>query len=439
MEALKKIQQLKAELDGLRPLNAEAEARIMQKFRLDWNYHSNNIEGNSLTYGETKAFILFGITAGKKPFKDYLEIKGHNEAINWVLSLVKGETELTEVFIRELHTLLLKESSDSFAQTPDGKPTTKKIEVGKYKTLPNHVLTATGEMFYFASPEETPAKMQELIDWFRAEREKSDVNPIILATLFHYRFIRIHPFDDGNGRTARILMNFILMQNGFPPAIIKTEDKENYYGVLRLADVGELEPFIEYIANNLIHSLEMMIKGAKGEDIEEPDDLDKELALLERRIKSISPTKEIRKSEKTLLNLNYNSINPLFLEFKKSCEKFSRFYRNTDFYIQIDEAIYYIREDSISLNRNELLKTRRIIVVCTFDKFKESGFGDFNFESRFTFRFEPRNYSVRNSNDEIIYQKKYSENLNNLEIKQIVSNETQRHKKFIEEKLSQNS
>ncbi len=80
MDALTTAEQLKIELDALRPLNAEAEARIMQKFRLDWNYHSNNLEGNSLTYGETKALILFGITAQGKPLKDHFEITGHNEA-----------------------------------------------------------------------------------------------------------------------------------------------------------------------------------------------------------------------------------------------------------------------------------------------------------------------------------------------------------------------
>ncbi len=139
MNSLITAERLKNELDTLRPLDNEAEARIMQKFRLDWNYHSNNIEGNSLTYGETRALILFGITAQGKPLKDHFEITGHNEAINWILEIVKDETPLTEKFIRELHTLLLKESSYKEAQTPDGKPTRRKIEVGKYKTLPNHV------------------------------------------------------------------------------------------------------------------------------------------------------------------------------------------------------------------------------------------------------------------------------------------------------------
>ena len=266
MEILDRVEQLKTELDALRPIDPDAEGRIMQKFRLDWNYHSNNLEGNSLTYGETKALILFGITAQGKPLKDHFEITGHNEAINWVLNLVKGETELTEVFIRELHTLVLKEASYKEALTPDGNPTRRKIEVGKYKTQPNHVITVTGETFYFASPEETAAKMQELVEWFRTEKTKTDLNPIVLSTLFHYRFIQIHPFDGGNGRVARILMNFILMQFGYLPVIIDTEDKENYYRVLTLADADQLDPFVEYIAANLVESFVKFISYLRGQN-----------------------------------------------------------------------------------------------------------------------------------------------------------------------------
>ena len=201
---LEKAEQLKNELDDLRPLDAEAEARIMQKFRLDWNYHSNNLEGNSLTYGETKALILFGITAQGKPLKDHFEITGHNEAINWILEIVKGETVLTEAFIRQLHTLLLKETSYKEAKTSEGKPTRRKIEVGKYKTQPNHVITVTGETFYFATPEETPAKMHELVEWFRKEKEKSDVNPIILSRAFS---LPLHPHSSFRRRQRQSCPN----------------------------------------------------------------------------------------------------------------------------------------------------------------------------------------------------------------------------------------
>ncbi|MEL7222281.1 MAG: Fic family protein, partial [Bacteroidota bacterium] len=279
--------ELKKELDSLRPLKQEDELRIMQKFRLDWNYHSNHLEGNTLTYGETKALILFGITAQGKPLKDHFEVTGHDEAVKWVLEIVKEDRPITENFIRELHKLILKESYEVDAITPDGNPTKKRVNIGVYKSTPNHVQTRTGEIFRFATPEETPAKMNDLISWYKTKVEAENVNPILLAAEFHYRYIRIHPFDDGNGRTARILMNFILLQFGYPPVIIKTEDKENYFAALRQADAGMLEPFVEYIAENLNHSLALMIKGAKGESIEEPDDLDKEIALLEQKLKGV--------------------------------------------------------------------------------------------------------------------------------------------------------
>jgi Fic family protein len=130
----------------------------MQKFRLDWNYHSNHLEGNSLTYGETKALILFGLTAQGKPLKDHFEITGHDEAVKWIEDIIKQERPLTESFIRELHKLLLKEPYRKAAQSPSGIATTREIKVGEYKSVPNHVLTQTDEMFYFVSPEETPCQ-----------------------------------------------------------------------------------------------------------------------------------------------------------------------------------------------------------------------------------------------------------------------------------------
>jgi Fic family protein len=287
MKAIVQALALKEQLDTLRPINSEQEKRIMQKFRLDWNYHSNHLEGNSLNYGETKALLLFGITAQGKPLKDHFEITGHNEAIDWVIEMVKGNRAMTENFIRELHQLLLKEPYEVDAITPDGKPTKRKIAVGKYKTMPNHVKTVTGEMFYFATPEETPAKMHDLLIWYNEKIAQHEANPVLIAAEFHYKFIRIHPFDDGNGRTARILMNFILMQFHYPPVIVKTEDKTNYFIALQLADAGNIEAFLEYIAQNLVHSLEIMIAGANGENIEENDEVSNKIKELEQKISNL--------------------------------------------------------------------------------------------------------------------------------------------------------
>lgn len=163
-----RIQQLKQKLDVHRPLSSAIEDRIFQKFRLEWNYHSNNIEENSLTYGETKALILFNITAQGKPLKDHFEITGHDEAIKWIMEVVKEKRSITETFIRSLHQLILKESYYVDAITPTGKPTRKKTNVGQHKSSPNHVKTNTGEIFRFAEPEETHAKMADLIKWLRS-------------------------------------------------------------------------------------------------------------------------------------------------------------------------------------------------------------------------------------------------------------------------------
>lgn len=443
MEVLEKVERLKAELDSLRPLYAEAEARIMQKFRLDWNYHSNNLEGNSLTYGETKALILFGITAQGKPLKDHFEITGHNEAINWILEIVKDERPLTETFIRELHTLLLKESSYKEALTAEGKATRRKIEVGKYKTQPNHVITVTGETFYFATPEETPARMQELVEWFRNEKEKPDVNPIILASLFHYRFIRIHPFDDGNGRVARILMNFILMQFGYPPVIIKTEDKENYYAVLRLADADELEPFIEYIAQNLTRSLEIMIKGARGESVEEPDDLDKELALLERKFRTIGEKIEVAKSEAVLLNLFEKSFKSLIIEFIKTGEKFERFYSQSMFSAAINNSTIYRDKNFLELGHKSFLRnfadSNYFSLHYAFYALNQIGFESNNFSFTIKLEFSLTNYFIYVAGVEKPLhkiEKLYSEELSIEEITELMKVISNDHKKFIEQKIS---
>ncbi len=271
MSNLETAVQLKAELDALRPLTSDQEQRIWQKFRFDWNYHSNNIEGNSLTFGETKSLLLHNITAQGKPLKDHIEITGHNEAISALIELTRGESPLTESFFRSLHTLILRERYQVDAQTPDGLPTKKWIEVGQYKTSPNHVLTVTGEIFRFAEPIEVPGKMQQLVAIVNALTGKTDGDALIAAAKAHYDLVLIHPFDDGNGRMARLLMNLILIKHGFPPAIIKTEDKANYFSALRQADGGQFDVFAEYISGCVCNSLEIMLAGARGEDIDEFD------------------------------------------------------------------------------------------------------------------------------------------------------------------------
>lgn len=327
-DLLQQIDRKKSEVDSLRPFNAEQEGRIMQKFRLDWNYHSNAIEGNSLTYGETVAFLMEGLTAKGKPFKDHLDLRGHNEVIDYLLDLIKNRERISEKMIREMHQMLLVEPYTTKAQTPDGRQVEKQVSLGAYKTMPNHVKTPTGAVHYYASPEETPAKMTELVAWLRKEQSENGLHPLLIAATFHYRFVAIHPFDDGNGRMSRLLMNLILMEYGFPPVVIKQQDRNQYYNALRQADAGDIREFLAYVGQNLLHSLDIQLKGARSESLEEAGDLDKEIALLK---KSLVENEAIPQSQEIMHQLLTQEIIPLIKEIQNQCHKLDDlFFKHSD-------------------------------------------------------------------------------------------------------------
>ncbi|MCB0196699.1 MAG: Fic family protein [Anaerolineae bacterium] len=330
IDVINKADQLKAEIDALRPISSEQEMRIIQKFRLDWNYHSNAIEGNTLSLGETRAFLLHGVTAKGKPFRDYLDIKGHNEAITYLEDFVNGQQPLTEAHLREIHTILMVEPYEVKAITPDGLQTRRKIIPGQYKTMPNHVRTSTGAFHYYATPEETPAKMGDLMQWYRRSQEKGDLHPLILAGTFHYRFVSIHPFDDGNGRMARLLMNLILMQAGYVPVIIRIATREEYLLALEEADVGELEEFITLIGEELIQSLDLYVRGARGESIEELDDIDKKIALLQRRLEIEQFSHGVEKNPKAQERLFNEVFRPLLAKVFARFSKFEKFFNQSE-------------------------------------------------------------------------------------------------------------
>ena len=284
MNALEAISQLKEELDSLRPLPTSVVAQVEQKLRIESNYNSNAIEGNSLTLGETRSLILHGLTAHGKPMRDHLDIEGHDTAVQAIEAAVKNDDELNEVFIRNLHRVLLKEPYEMPAVTPDGQPTKRTISIGDYKTVPNNVETSTGETYYYTPPEQVKPAMSDLIDWYRA-KEREGEHPIILAATFHYRFVRIHPFDDGNGRMGRLLMNMILIKHGYTVALIRRESRGEFIHLLEQADKTEnLGDFINYIANCCEYSLNLHLRAARGESIDDVDNIDKEIVVFKRSL-----------------------------------------------------------------------------------------------------------------------------------------------------------
>ncbi|MCY4647069.1 MAG: Fic family protein [Gammaproteobacteria bacterium] len=251
-------------------MREEDDERLWRKLRLEWNYNSNHIEGNTLSYYETELLLIHGRTAGGHPMRHYEEMKAHDASVDHTRNLASAERVLGEGDIRDLNKILLKEPFWHIAQTPDGQQTRKRIVPGEYKTQPNHVRTATGELHRFAEPEETPALMQAWISDFRLDLGDSALSesrlPLFLAES-HWSFLRIHPFDDGNGRTARLLTNYVLLRSGLPPMVIKSADRDRYIGALQNADVGRMEPLAGFMLENVLWSLGLAIRAAKGESI----------------------------------------------------------------------------------------------------------------------------------------------------------------------------
>lgn len=278
---LNSINTAKAEWDALQPVSPENDRRLWQKLRLEWNYHSNHIEGNTLTYGETELLLIHGATHGNHILREYEEMQAHDVGIAHLRELAEDRTRfIGETDIRNLNKIILKEPFWKPAQTSDGQATRKQIVPGEYKTTPNNVLTATGELFEFAPPSDVPAKMSALVEWLGESLNLFREADIcwILAKL-HHDFVLIHPFDDGNGRVARMLVNYVLIRQGFPPIIVPTERKRDYLAALRLADAGDISELETFLGTCVIRSLELGIRAAQCENLDEPGDVEKEVAL----------------------------------------------------------------------------------------------------------------------------------------------------------------
>ncbi|WP_315404433.1 Fic family protein [Hoylesella saccharolytica] len=286
------------EWQNLQPIDEQAQRRLDDKFMLEFNYNSNHIEGNTLTYGQTELLFKFGDVAAPAKMRDLEEMKAHNVALKYMEAEAREKSKpLTERFIRDLHQTLLREDYEVPNRQPGQEGTTYTIHAGIYKTRPNSVRTVTGELFEYASPEETPLLIGELVAWYNQQETAATLSPIQLAALFHYRYIRIHPFEDGNGRIARLLVNYILGKHGYPMLVVKSRDKNQYLSALHQCDVAvgslpsdgatasinQITPLTDYLSRCLEHSLTLCIKAARGESIEEEDDFTKQLQLLKRQ------------------------------------------------------------------------------------------------------------------------------------------------------------
>jgi Fic family protein len=236
-----KADSLKEKIDKQKNQDSNLWATILQKLKVDWTYNSNSIEGSTLSRGDTHFFLTEGLTVEGKPFKDFLDAKNHLEAIDYLYEIVSSQRNISEGLIKELNALILSGISYTKAQDAEGNVVRKKATAGEYKKQPNYV----------------QSQMEELVEWI--EESIETIHPIFVAAIVHYNLVRIHAFDDGNGRGARILMNLVLMNRGFFPAVVRLEKKRKYLAGLHDADNGDIMPFVRFILEELIETLEGVV------------------------------------------------------------------------------------------------------------------------------------------------------------------------------------
>ncbi len=225
---LKKIDALRDKIDAHRPLDSHMLKQVREYFRIGMTYSSNALEGNSLTETETKIVIEDGITIGGKPVRDHLEALGHSEAYDLLFRLAKNQ-EITEANVKELHRL--------FYYRIDAK------QAGKYR---KRRIIITGTDFIPPAPEKIPALMSAFVEKIPDQRVKR--HPVEFAAIIHKELVTIHPFIDGNGRVARLLMNLALFQAGYPVAIIPPVLRRDYLDTLNKTHKGDDGPFINFIS-----------------------------------------------------------------------------------------------------------------------------------------------------------------------------------------------
>lgn len=236
----------KKALDNLRPLPPQLVKKLQEQMQIEFTYNSNAIEGNTLSLRETQLVIQEGITVHGKSLREHLEARNHPDAINYVQELAQEETTITQDAILKVHALLMRGIDDQNA--------------GKYRTGQIRIAGAT---FMPPPAQKIEAMINELLQTLN--QNPAELRPIELAAFFHHKLVYTHPFIDGNGRTARLLMNIILMRNGYPFTTLLKIDRPKYLRALSEADKGNPVPFTNFIATSVERSLNICLLAFEKE------------------------------------------------------------------------------------------------------------------------------------------------------------------------------
>lgn len=247
---LHRIAEKKKQLDALRPLPTVVLRQLRKYLSLEWTYNSNAIEGNTLTLQETRLVLEEGMTIKGKSLREHFEIKNHEEAIVYLEGLIQEESPISEQMLLDLHALVLQHIEKDFA--------------GRYR---NGQVRIMGANFIPPNALKVPDMVTSLLEMLQQNPEQED--DIVLATRFHHKFVWIHPFFDGNGRTARLMTNLFLMKKGYPPAVLLKNDRKKYYDALNKANKGDLTKLTLLMAQAVERSLDMYLESASTQEEEE--------------------------------------------------------------------------------------------------------------------------------------------------------------------------
>jgi Fic family protein len=239
---IKRIEAKKRKLDSFRPIPAYVLQKIRDSLHLEWIHHSNGIEGNTLTLQETRLVLEEGITIKGKSLREHFEAVNHLDAIAYVEGLVDSQHQFEVGDVLETNGLILQKIEKDFA--------------GRFRTSGVRI---SGANFVPPNAQKVPEMIRELIEW--VSNESNDMHVLLRATVFHHRFVWIHPFFDGNGRTVRLLFNLILMQKGFPPAIILKNDRKKYYEALNKANLGDYKKLFLLTIQAIERSLDIYVSN----------------------------------------------------------------------------------------------------------------------------------------------------------------------------------
>lgn len=335
-EKLAKINELQRAIDNHGILSSEVKKRINYKFRLDWNYYSNRMEGGTLTREETRSVMVGNIDVNGKPIKDVMEMNGHDKVVLEILKIGSGKTRISEKRIKEIHKAIMHEED-----------ATKALQIGQWKSQANEIINYKLEKISFTPPDEVADAVHNLLNKTNAEldkyfNDKESTHPTEIASNFHIGYVSIHPFYDGNGRTARILNNLILIACGLPPIIIKDNHKQSYYQIL--ADIqaygGNAQLFYSFIADRVIESQQLVLDAIDGKEIDEPDDLDKKIELLKKQLTSpdvVTESKSLYSTNRVLKE----SIFPMLQNLESKLNKIEDLFNSRERIIQITEQGKY--------------------------------------------------------------------------------------------------